>query len=204
MRVRTALLLPLCLLLGACMPWTLGQTAETLRPGRLEAGIGVTAIAPPAAPADLLPVPQAWIRVGVREAVDAGFSYVFPTTGYGDLKLRLSRSPHHTVSAAVGAGVHAIPAALEETVYTPFLGIGVLASSGSARDGPVGYAAVRGFIPFAPGEDPAATLWLSGNVGGEWRRARLRFGPELGILSQVTSPGEVLLLAGLSARWSWR
>lgn len=203
MRVPGAALGLLCS--AACMPWTVGQTAETVRPGNVEAGVAGTALAPPGEPRDLLIAPQAWARAGVVEDVDVGMSYAVPLTFQADAKLRLRARRGYALAALAGGGLHGVPVperlglGPRRAVWTPFAVAGALASARGMTPRP--YASVRAFAPFATGETFAVTVWGTITVGAEWSRGGMRLTPEVGAVVPVSHPDDVLMTAAFGIRW---
>lgn len=204
-RVAAAAALACAVALGGCMPWAAGQTAETVAPGHVAVGAGVSALAPVDSAADVLPQPQAWARTGVARNLDVGLSYAFPATLGADAKLRWRGGPGLALATLAGAGVHGVPIPEflglgESRVYwTPFVSAGVI---GSARlDAGKAYVATRGFVPLSTGDGVAATLWTAASAGAEWRTGRIRWGPELGVIVPATRPRTAFVLGAVSVRW---
>lgn len=201
---RAALLAALiaALLAAGCMPWTVGETAETVPPGRFRPAAGLALLAPPSALDRPFPVPQVAMAVGAAERLDVAATWVPPLTFHARVKLRL---PDPVVGAGVataatlGMGVHGIPdvAAAGTRFWTPFLTAGLLASP--TRPAPRPYAALRVLAPFHP-EDGTATLWLVAQAGLELPWRGVRWGPEAGVVVPSLHPDRAQLLLAVSAR----
>lgn len=191
---------------AGCMPWAVGQTAETAPPGRLEAGLAGTALAPPATPGGALIAPQAWARAGVLDDLDVGLTYAVPLTFQADAKLRFLSRSGYALAAQAGGGMHGtpIPERLgigpRRAVWTPFAVAGILASA--RRTTPRPYASVRAFAPFVVSETFATTVWGTVTVGAEWSRGGLRLAPEVGAIVPASHPEDVLLTAAFGVRWA--
>ena len=187
-----------------CVPWTLGQTAETLAPGSVSAGVGAAVLSPPQRITDALPVPQIWVRTGLRDGLDAGLTYVAPGTAQLDLKQRLHTGPQTVWAVRAGGGIHAMYDVLDladrASMLHPFVSACLLRSSRTVPDTHANYAAVRAFMPFHTGHDFAAALWLTVSTGRAWHTNRWQFGPEIGLAATVSQPTAPFLLAAFSVR----
>lgn len=182
------------------MPWALGETAETLSPGRIGLGAGAAGLLPPIQPAEGLAVGQLWVAVGVLEGTELRLDYVLPATVHGAAKIRFLQRDRWALAATGGLGVHAVPAfaGLETTSSTPFASAGLIASR--RDDGFRPYGAVKAIVPYVLGEYPGATLWLSGVAGVELGRGWLRFGPEAGVVVPTDHSRDWLLQVAFSVR----
>ncbi|MEJ2216205.1 MAG: hypothetical protein P8099_06280 [Gemmatimonadota bacterium] len=201
---RTAVVAALAFGLAGCLPWALGETAETLPRGRVSGGVGVSGLMPPLELDEAFPVPQAWCSVGLG-GVDARADYAFPLTFRGGLKVALPHPEGWAVAATAGGGIHGLPnvaggkARNVRSDIRLFFADAGLVVSGPGKLRP--YGAVRATLPFVLGDQPAATLWSSAVVGIELGRGRLRWGPELGVVVPATHPGDALVQLGISLRW---
>ncbi|NIQ58636.1 MAG: hypothetical protein GWN71_36340, partial [Gammaproteobacteria bacterium] len=148
--------------LGGCVPWTLGQTAETLEPGRLGLGAGAAALMPPVEPREGLPVGQLWAGIGVLDGLEIRVDYVVPATVHGGLKARPVQAPQWALAATVGLGVHRIPAleGYDIAFRNNFATAAVILSGRHEARRP--YTAVRAVVPFVTGPYPGAALWMTG------------------------------------------
>lgn len=203
-QLRATILFVTALPLAGCLPWTLGETGETLPRGRLTGGAGATALLPPFEVNEAFAVPQLWGVVGLG-GVDVRADYAFPLTFRAGIKVALPHPDGWAIAATGGVGVHGLPNVaggsardVRADIHLYFADLGVVAS-GTGRPRP--YGALRATAPFVLGEQPAATLWSSMVVGVELGRGRLRWGPELGVVVPATHPGDALAQVGFSVRW---
>jgi hypothetical protein len=189
---------------SGCMPWILGERAETLEPGAVRIDAGVVTLSPPARPERVLPVPQARVAVGLRDGLDGAASYVPPLTGHARLRVRIHQGPRVAAAVAVGWGVHGVPdvVGVGESFGVPFV-TGEVQVSG--RGGGAGaarwYGALRGLVPYYAGETWAATLWVAPQAGVELGAGRFRWGPELGVMVPTVHPRDAQMVLGVSGRW---
>lgn len=185
-----------------CMPWMVGETAETLDPGTLRLDMAAAALVPPGDPARVLPVPQARLAAGVREGVDAGLTYVPPLTGQTRLRLRLARTNQWAAAGSLGVGVHGVPDLLEAGTRfgVPFATTSLqLSTRGPA---PRWHGSLRAIVPAHLGDAPAFTVWLAPQVGVQLGEGPLRWGGEMGLVVPTAHAARTQLVLGLSAGWA--
>lgn len=199
-RTAIAALLALGASAAGCMPWALGETAETLRPGRIGLGTGVAALAPPIQPAEGLAVLQGWAGIGVVDGIDVRADYVVPATFHGAVKARFFRTGPWAAAATAGLGIHIVPDVRGYKIgyRTNFATGGLIVSRLDDAFRP--YAAVRATVPYVLGEYPGATLWWSGVAGVELGRGAFRYGPELGFVVPTRHRDDWLLQVAFSVR----
>lgn len=185
----------------ACMPWVLGEDADTVAPGRVRLDGGAALLAPPTEPHRVLPVPQARVVAGLATGVDAAVAYAPPLTGHARLRLRLHDGPGLSIAASAGWGVHGIPdmVGAGKVLAVPFA-TGELQVSDGARSRL--YGGLRAIVPYHAGEPWAATLWLVPRAGMELGTGSFRWGPELGIVVPTMHPTDAQLVLGVAGRWS--
>jgi hypothetical protein len=199
-RTLTLLLITLTLGAGGCMPWVMGETAETLGPGRIGAGIGAAGLAPPVLPKEGLAVIQGWVGVGTLDLLDVRADYVAPATFHAGLKARLFQSRGWAAAATGGLGYHRIPDFRGYRIgfSTRFATGGLIVSRRHEAFRP--YAAARAIVPYVGGDYPGATLWWSGVAGVELGRGALRYGPELGFFVPTSHKSDWLVQLAFSVR----
>lgn len=186
---------------GGCLPWVVGETAETVRPGAIRVDVAAAALAPPDDPAALLPVPQLRVAAGVRDGADVALSYVPPLTAHGRARLRLGRTERLAAAGAAGVGVHGVPDVLGTGTRfaVPFATTQLQLSTRGAA--PRWYGSLRAIVPGHVGTAPAFTLWLAPQVGIELGEGPLRWAGEAGFVIPTSHPGRTQLVIGGSAGW---
>jgi len=187
---------------AGCMPWVVGETAETLERGVVRVDLAAAALVPPGDATDLLPVPQLRVAAGVREGLDAAATWVPPLTGHGRVRLRLHRTARWAAAGSVGAGVHGVPDVADAGTRfaVPFATAALqLSTRGEA---PRWHGSLRAILPAHLGEAPAFTVWLAPQLGVELGADPLRWGGEVGVVVPVTHADRTQLVLGVSARWS--
>lgn len=186
---------------GGCLPWVVGETAETVRPGSIRIDVAAAALAPPHDPAALLPVPQLRVAAGVREGADVALSYVPPLTAHGRARLRLARTERLAAAGVVGLGVHGVPDLLATGTRfaVPFATAQLqLSTPGPA---PRWYGSLRAIVPGHLGDAPAFTLWLAPQLGVELGEGPLRWAGEVGVVIPTNHAGRTQVVIGASAGW---
>lgn len=186
---------------SGCMPW-IAPAARVAPPGRLELGAGLATLLAADEPDEPVPVPQAWLRLGLVRALDVGLSYAAPMTGVVDLRWQVIDRPSTAFAMGVGAGVHAFPdlGGLGEAIALPVGTAYVAAEIG--RPGRSYYGFARAWVPaYLTGEPDAAVVW--GQLGGgvEWGAGRMRHGPQLGFVVPSTGFDAAVLVGAWAVRW---
>ena len=184
-----------------CMPWIAPPGAQVAQPGRVELGAGLAVLLAPDEPDEPVPVPQAWLRIGVLRRLDAGFSYAAPMTGIVDARWQAVDRATVRVAAGIGAGVHAFPdlGGLGEAIALP---IGTAYIAGELpRPARSYYGFARAWVPaYTESEPYAAVVWAQLGAGVEWRGARIGQGPQLGVVVPSTGGRDAVLVASWSIR----
>lgn len=205
-RARAAVAIVVCALgggfTGACMPWIAPPGARVAQPGRVELGTGVAVLLAPDEPDEPVPVPQAWLRVGVLRRVDAGLSYAAPMTGIVDVRWQLVDRAATSVATGIGAGVHAFPdlGGLGEAIALP---VGTAyAAAELTRHARSHYGFVRAWVPaYLDSEPHAAVVWGQLGAGVEWHGRRIAQGPQLGFVLPSTGIRDAVLIGSWAVRW---
>lgn len=201
--VVLALLAPVASLpVVGCMPWVVGETAETLDRRAVRVDVGAAALMSPGNPTDLLPVPQLRVAAGVREGMDAAVTWVPPLTGHFRLRLRLRRTERWAAAGSIGAGVHGVPDVADAGTRfaIPFATAGVQLST--RADAPRWHGSLRAILPAHLGEAPSFTVWLAPQLGVELGADPVRWGGEVGVVVPVTHVDRSQLVVGVSAGWT--
>ena len=206
MRRRHAVILAACALatagLAGCMPWVAPPGARVVPPGRFEPGIGLATLLAPDEPGEPVPVPQAWLRLGLARRLDVGVAYAAPMTGIVDVRGQALDRAGSAVAVGLGAGVHAFPdlGGLGEAIALPVGTAYVAAARADATRTVHGFA--RAWLPaYLESEPHAAVVWGQFGVGVEWSRRRLGHGPQLGFVVPSTGIDDAVLVFAWSLRW---
>lgn len=186
---------------AGCMPW-IAPGARVAPPGRVELGAGLATLLAADEPDEPVPVPQAWLRLGLVRSVDVGLSYAAPMTGVVDVRWQAIDRSTADIAFGIGAGVHAFPdlGGLGEAIALPVGTAYVAAEVDRPTRSYHGFA--RAWVPaYLAGEPDAAVVWGQFGAGVEWAARRVRHGPQLGVVVPSTGFGDAVLLGSWSVRW---
>lgn len=183
------------------MPWIAPPGARVVEPGRLEPGAGLALLFAPAEPQEVVPVPQAWLRIGVARSLDLGVSWAAPMTGIADLRWQAFTRRTTAIAAGFGAGVHAFPdlGGLGEAIALPVGTAYVSAERASPARTWYGFA--RAWVPaYLDGEPYAAVVWAQLGIGMEARGRHIGHGPQIGVVVPSTGIEDAVAIVSWSLR----